>query len=359
MAEASPKAAKRQPTRVYADGCFDLMHFGHANALRQAKALGDILVVGIHNDEDIEKNKGPPVLTQEERYKLVKAVKWVDEVVTDAPYTFNLDFLEQNNCDFVVHGDDITTNADGEDAYHIAKKSGRYKEYQRTQGVSTTDIVGRMLLMTRTHHQQDDGDAKLSTSKLSASDSPYTGTSQLLANSKRIVQFSTQREPKDTDVIGYMPGAFDLLHTGHVAALEAARQQCDYLIVGLHTDRTVNRNHGSNYPIMNLQERTLSILACRYVDDVVIGAPEAITEELLDYFKITKVFHGSTGVLKPSGADPYQVAIDRGIFVHVESHSDLTTEIIVDRIIKNRLNFAQRNAKKTQREVDRILRGEV
>lgn len=54
--------------RVYMDGCFDLMHYGHANALRQAKALGDELVVGIVSDEEIIANKGPPVLSMEERY---------------------------------------------------------------------------------------------------------------------------------------------------------------------------------------------------------------------------------------------------------------------------------------------------
>jgi ethanolamine-phosphate cytidylyltransferase len=50
------------------DGCFDLMHYGHANALRQAKLLGDQLVVGVVSDEEIVANKGPPVLSMEERY---------------------------------------------------------------------------------------------------------------------------------------------------------------------------------------------------------------------------------------------------------------------------------------------------
>jgi cytidyltransferase-related domain len=45
-----------------------MVHFGHANSLRQAKALGDYLVVGIHNDDEISKHKGPPVFTEEERY---------------------------------------------------------------------------------------------------------------------------------------------------------------------------------------------------------------------------------------------------------------------------------------------------
>lgn len=58
----------KRPVRVYMDGCFDLMHYGHANALRQAKALGDVLVVGVNSDEEIIANKGPPVLSMEERY---------------------------------------------------------------------------------------------------------------------------------------------------------------------------------------------------------------------------------------------------------------------------------------------------
>jgi cytidyltransferase-like protein len=45
-----------------------MVHFGHANSLRQAKAMGDYLVVGVHNDEEITKHKGPPVFTEEERY---------------------------------------------------------------------------------------------------------------------------------------------------------------------------------------------------------------------------------------------------------------------------------------------------
>ena len=62
------KKREKKRIRVYMDGCFDLMHYGHANALRQAKALGDELVVGVVSDEEIIANKGPPVLPMEERY---------------------------------------------------------------------------------------------------------------------------------------------------------------------------------------------------------------------------------------------------------------------------------------------------
>lgn len=111
--------SEKKPVRVWADGCFDMVHFGHANALRQAKAMGDELYVGVHSDEEIVKNKGPPVFTEQERYRMVQAIKWVDGVIEDAPYTTCLEVLDEHNCDFCVHGDDITLTADGKDAYHL------------------------------------------------------------------------------------------------------------------------------------------------------------------------------------------------------------------------------------------------
>lgn len=53
--------------RIWVDGCFDMMHYGHANALRQAKMMGDYLVVGVHSDAEIAKNKGPTVMKEDER----------------------------------------------------------------------------------------------------------------------------------------------------------------------------------------------------------------------------------------------------------------------------------------------------
>jgi ethanolamine-phosphate cytidylyltransferase len=61
------KRGKRKPVRVYMDGCFDMMHYGHCNALRQARALGDVLVVGVVSDDEITANKGPPVTPLDER----------------------------------------------------------------------------------------------------------------------------------------------------------------------------------------------------------------------------------------------------------------------------------------------------
>ena len=118
--------------------------------------MGDYLIVGVHTDEEITKHKGPPVFNEEERYRMVRAIKWVDEVVEGAPYVTTVETLDAHAADFCVHGNDITMTADGEDTYHLVKGAGRYREVERTQGVSTTELVGRMLLMTKSHQLKGD-----------------------------------------------------------------------------------------------------------------------------------------------------------------------------------------------------------
>src|SRR5947209_7376653 len=150
--------------------------------------MGDYLIVGVHSDAEIARNKGPTVMKEEERYAAVAACKWVDEVVRDVPYYFDITYLDKYNCDFCVHGDDISTCADGTDCYKDAKAAGRYKEYQRTQGISTTELVGRMLLMTRDHHRDVvDSESMSSFTAGPSKRSPYTGISHFLPTSKRIV----------------------------------------------------------------------------------------------------------------------------------------------------------------------------
>ncbi|KAL0871850.1 hypothetical protein ABMA27_004322 [Loxostege sticticalis] len=328
------KKEEKKQVRVWCDGCYDMVHFGHANSLRQAKALGDVLIVGVHTDEEIAKHKGPPVFTQEERYKMVKAIKWVDQVVEGAPYVTTLETLDKYQCDFCVHGDDITVTADGIDTYHLVKKAGRYREVLRTAGVSTTDLVGRMLLLTREHFKRGDKEYSVAlehSSNLgtdSTARSPYTGCSQFLPTTQKIIQFSSGLSPKPTDKVVYVAGAFDLFHVGHLDFLEQAHAQGDFLIVGLHTDLEVNRYKGSNYPIMNLHERVLSVLACKYVHEVVIGAPYDVTAELMDHFRVKVVCHGLTAIAPDAnGIDPYKVPKQRGCFKvsrHFTTH--LTTE---------------------------------
>jgi ethanolamine-phosphate cytidylyltransferase len=75
-----------------------MMHSGHYNALRQAKQLGDVLVVAIISDQEVSLNKGPPILRWEERAELIRACKWVDEVVVSNTYNPTIELLDLNNC---------------------------------------------------------------------------------------------------------------------------------------------------------------------------------------------------------------------------------------------------------------------
>jgi len=349
--------------KVWCDGCYDMVHFGHANSLRQAKALGDYLVVGVHSDEEIEKHKGPPVFTAEERYAMVKGIKWVDEIVEGAPYVTTIETLDKYSCDFCAHGNDITTTADGHDTYQEVKDAKRYKEVERTQGVSTTDLVNRMLQRTKAESDDEgfgideDGHQETPCTFMPpVTHSPWTGVSQFLQTTRKIRLFSDAREPPAGAKIVYTAGAFDVFHPGHLEFLKAARALGDYLVVGLHPDNIITMYKGAKYPIMNLQERLLSVLACRYVDDVVIGAPYTITAELLDHLNVHKVVQGSnTGtdvILDPvSGEDPFEEAVNRGLFAWVDSGSKLTTKTVVDRIVANRRLYEERNKKKEEKEL--------
>jgi len=285
------------------------------------------LLVSIQIKKEIEKHKGPPVMTEEERYLAVESCKWVDEIARDAPYVTQLDVMDKYGTEFCVHGDDIVTTADGEDTYHFVKKAGRFRTVQRTVGVSTTDLVGRMLLMTKAHHQHFDDKSALSfpQNKLAeltqggSKHSPYTGVSQFLPSSRRIVQFSEGRDAKPDDKIVYMDGGFDLFHPGHIDILKRAKQLGTYLIVGVHSDQVVNTKKGFGYPIMNLHERVLSVLSCRFVDEVIIGAPWEPTEEMIRNYRISIVVCGTVtdpGITTDSTIlefDPYKIPKKLGI----------------------------------------------
>ncbi|VDM52080.1 unnamed protein product [Angiostrongylus costaricensis] len=278
--------------RVWCDGCYDVVHFGHANQLRQAKQFGKKLIVGVHNDEEISLHKGPPLFTEQERYRMVESIKWVDEVVEDAPYVTTVETLNRYDCDFCVHGDDITLTVDGKDTYEEVKKAKRYRMCKRTNGVSTTDIVARMLFLTKNHHVPEENmDEHLERARTMSTDSvaesPWTRVSRFVATTKTIVEFAEGRAPRPTDKIVYVCGAFDLFHVGHLSFLEEAAKLGDYLIVGILTDQVVNEYKGKNYPIMSLHERVLSVLAFKPVNEVVIGAPYNITDEFIDRFNIS------------------------------------------------------------------------
>jgi len=133
--------------RVYADGVFDLFHLGHMRQLEQAKtAFPDTyLIVGVTGDAETHKRKGLTVLTGQERTETVRHCKWVDEVIPNCPWIVTPEFLDEHQIDYVAH-DDIPYGADeGDDIYKPIKEIGKFLVTQRTQGVSTTGIITKIV----------------------------------------------------------------------------------------------------------------------------------------------------------------------------------------------------------------------
>ena len=85
--------------------------------------------------------------------------------------------------------------------------------------------------------------------------------------------------------IGITFSAFDLLHAGHVKMLEEAKLKCDYLIVGLQTDPTLDRPT-KNKPTQTVVERYIQLKACKFVDEIVPYATEQDLEDILKSFII-------------------------------------------------------------------------
>lgn len=115
--------------------------------LEQAKkAFPDTyLIVGVTGDAETHKRKGLTVLSGAERAETVRHCKWVDEVIEDCPWIVTPEFLEQHQIDYVAH-DDIPYGADeGDDIYRPVKEQGKFLVTQRTEGVSTTGIITKIV----------------------------------------------------------------------------------------------------------------------------------------------------------------------------------------------------------------------
>jgi len=244
--------------------------------------------------------------------------------VPDAPYVTSLTWISHYGCKYVVHGDDVTSDSSGEDCYRFVKAAGRFKVVKRTPSISTTDLVGRMLLCTRTHfiksftklldgqegsgseaERKAEGAAMTERIRMYATD--YTGLHPGLSvwfwnasieakedhSEEERGQFSSLcqgAQPKPGQRVVYVDGGFDLFSSGHIEFLrqvikaeekigrdegwystqnvrERLGKGGDYgpvfVVAGVHDDLVINRWKGVNYPIMNIYERGLCVLQCK------------------------------------------------------------------------------------------------
>lgn len=258
------------------------------------------------------------------RTAAVDACRWVTQSVPFAPYVTRLPWVTHYGCRYVVHGDDITSDSSGEDCYRFVKAAGRFKVVKRTPSISTTDLVGRMLLCTRSHFikslaavfagKEGSGtDAEREASGLAMKErmQQYATDETGLAPGPSIWSWTASIEARESDTqeekgkfaimcqgatpklgqrVVYVDGGFDLFSSGHIeflrqvltaeeklaheqgwyakeAVQERTARGADYgpafVVAGVHDDEVINHWKGINYPIMNIFERGLCVLQCK------------------------------------------------------------------------------------------------
>lgn len=141
-------------------------------------------------------------------------------------------------------------------------------------------------------------------------------------------------ERTEKKIIGYTTGVFDMFHIGHLNILKRAKEQCDYLIVGVSTDEVVEE-YKKKTPIIKFEERISIVEAIKYVDEVV---PQTTMDKMEAWkqLKFDVMFHGSDW----KGSEMYNHIIEKfnnvGVKViflpHTEGvSSTLLTEVLYDK----------------------------
>ena len=130
-------------TRVYADLIGDLFHSGHLRHLEKAAALGDILVVGVFDDETATRLSHVPVISMDERVAIIAALRCVDEVVPGAPAAPDTSFLDKYDIDTVCLSDDYN-DADRQQALAALLDDGSGIVLPYTEDTNTAGIISRI-----------------------------------------------------------------------------------------------------------------------------------------------------------------------------------------------------------------------
>ena len=418
--------------RLWIDGCFDFFHHGHTGVMLQSRRLGNELLVGLHSDEDIAANKGPTVMNLDERVAAVEACRFSTKCVPHAPYVTSIPWISHYGCKYVTHGDDITSDASGNDCYRYVKKAGRMKIVPRTPGISTTDLVGRMLLCTKEHFIKNLADAlegregkgseeerKKRGEEMKQRISEYAAAPNGKDRYVEVYNFVPKHRPLERRMsslkpgedptkfqnhdfgkgnfqsivsgqpprpgqrLVYVDGGFDLFSSGHIAFLQSVSELEDklgherewftdeakqkriketgedygpaYVVAGIHTDEVINYYKGINYPIMNLFERGLCVVQCRYIHAVIFSAPHTPNKSYLASLPCGTpdvLYHGAS-YSSITAEDPYADAKAMEVFQETSSHrfGDINAEQIVKRILEKRHEYEERQRKKGSKAV--------
>ena len=144
VAVLAAEARKSGKSVVFTNGCFDLLHRGHVHVLRQAKAAGDLLIVGMNSDSSVKSIKGParPILPESDRVELIAAMEMVDYIVLfDAADPYQV--IAEIKPNVLAKGGDWSADQIvGADL--VEREGGRVAVIPYLKGFSTTEIIERI-----------------------------------------------------------------------------------------------------------------------------------------------------------------------------------------------------------------------
>lgn len=120
-------------------GTFDILHVGHVNLLRRARAMGDRLVVGLSSDQFNQSKHKSSLLTYENRRAVLEAIRWVDEVFPETRWDQKVDDIRKFAADIFVMGHDW------EGRFDFLSEHCQVSYLPRTEDISTTEIKQSLL----------------------------------------------------------------------------------------------------------------------------------------------------------------------------------------------------------------------
>lgn len=137
---------EKNPIRIYSDGVFDCFHYGHARLFQKIKKMFKHvhLIIGVCLDSDIIQSKGMPIMNDQERRESVTHCKWVDEVV-EGPWVITEEYLDKIGAHYIAHDPEPYKYKNIDDLYGVFKEKKRFIATTRTDGISTTDIINKVV----------------------------------------------------------------------------------------------------------------------------------------------------------------------------------------------------------------------
>ena len=136
--------------RVYTDGIYDLFHRGHIESLKICKNLfpNTHLIVGIIGDESAKNYKREPIYQEDDRYEIIRNIRFVDEIVPAAPLIITEEFINEHKIDYVVHGFSNPSDANKQDDFFkVPIEKNIFMEVPYYSKISTTDIIKKIINM--------------------------------------------------------------------------------------------------------------------------------------------------------------------------------------------------------------------